>query len=104
MKWLDCTNMPPEPAGGVENDTVVGLDHVDDSLDDRGRGEKLAVVVRALLRELGEEVFVDAAEHVAGGRAQSFGVECPHHHFEDIGLEALVVFRQLSPEWLEVVF
>ena len=91
-------------AGGVENDTVVGLDHVDDSLDDRGRGEKLAVVMRALHRELGEEVFVDAAEHVAGGRAQRFGVECPHHLFQDIVLEALVILRQLSRERWEVNF
>ena len=51
--------------GGVEDDTVIRLNHIDDGLDDRGRGEELAVVVRALLRELGEKVFVDAAEHVA---------------------------------------
>ena len=36
-------------AGGVEYDAVVGLDDVDDGLDNRRRGEELAVVVRTLL-------------------------------------------------------
>lgn len=49
-------------AGGVEDHTVIGLDHVDDGLDDGGRGEELAVVVGVLLGELGEEVFVKAPE------------------------------------------
>ena len=83
---------------------MIRLDSVDDGLYDRGRSEKLAVVVRSLLRKLGKEVLVDAAEHVAGGRAQRFGVECAHHHFQDIVLEALVVPRQLSRERWEMVF
>ena len=56
-------------AGRIEDDPVVGLDDVDDGLDDRGWGEELAIVVRALFRELGEEVLVNAAEYVARGRA-----------------------------------
>ena len=91
-------------AGGIEDHAVVGLDHVDDGLDDGGRGEKLAVIVRALLRELGEEVFVDAAEHVARGRAQRLGIEGPHHLFENIVLEALVVLRQLPGKRREMLF
>ena len=89
-------------AGGVEDDAVIRLDHVHDGLDDRGRRKELAVVVRALLGELGQEVFVDAAEHVARGRAQRFGIEGPHHLFQDIVLETLVVLRQLAGERREV--
>ena len=90
-------------ARGVENDAMVRLDHVHDGLDDRGRREELAVVVRALLGELGQEVFVDAAEHVAGSRAQGFGIEGPHHLFQHVVLEALVVLRQLAGKRREVV-
>jgi len=85
-------------AGRIENDAVIGLDDVDDGLDDRGWREELAIVMRALLRKLREEVFVDAAEHVAGGRAQPLGVEHAHHLFEHAALEACVVLRQLASE------
>jgi hypothetical protein len=57
-------------AGRVEDDAVIGLNHVDDGLDDCGRGEELTVVVGALLGELGEEIFVDASKHVTWGVAQ----------------------------------
>src|SRR6266849_5217010 len=57
----------------IEDYAVVRFDDVDNGLNDRGRREKLAVVVRPLFRELGEEVFIDAAEHVAGRRAKGFG-------------------------------
>ena len=77
---------------------MVRLDDVDDGLHDRGRREELAVVVRALLGELGEEVFVDAAEHVARGAAQRLGVEHAHHFFKDAAFEAPVVLRQLAGE------
>ena len=83
---------------------MIRLDNIDDGLDDRRRREKLAVVVRALLGKLGEKILVDTAEHVAGGRAQRFGIECPHHLFQDIVLEALVILRQLSLERREVIF
>ena len=59
----------------VENDAVVGLDHVDEYLHKRGRGEELAIVLRALHRELHQEVFVDAPEHIAGGGAERRAVE-----------------------------
>ena len=56
-----------------------------------------------LLGELGQEVFVDAAEHVPRGGAERLGIEGPHHLFQDIVLEALVVLRQLAGERREVV-
>ena len=68
MKWLDCTNMPPEPQAEVEDDAVVRLDDVDDGLHQRGRGEELAVVLRALHGEFHQEVFVDPAEDIAAWR------------------------------------
>jgi len=46
---------------------VIRLNDVDDGLNDCGRREELAVVVGLLDGKLGEEVFVDAAEDVAGG-------------------------------------
>ena len=104
MKWLDCNEHAARAAGGVEDDAVIRLDHIHDGLDNRGRRKELAVVVCALLGELGQEVFVDAAEHVARGRAQRLGIEGPHHLFQDIVLEALVVLRQLACERREVVF
>ena len=53
-------------AGGIEDDAVVRLDDVDDGLHERGRSEELAVVLGALHGELHQEIFVDAAEHIAG--------------------------------------
>ena len=83
---------------------MVGLNDVDDGLDNRRRGEELAVVVCALLRELRQEIFVDAAEHVARGLAQRLGIEGPHHLFQHIVLEALVVLWELARERREAVF
>ena len=80
--------------GGVEDDAVVGLDDVDDGLDERGRGEELAVVVGFLDGELGEEILVDAAEDVAGGVLDLLAVEQAHEVFEDLGLEDAVVLGQ----------
>jgi len=59
-------------AGGVEDDAVLRLDYVDDGLDEGRRGEELAGILRALHTEPHEELFVDAAEDVASGGAQSF--------------------------------
>ena len=89
-------------AGGVEHDAVVRLDDVDDGLHERGRREELAVVVRLLDGELGQEVFVDAAEHVAGGVLDLLAVEEAHQVFEDLGLEDAVVLGQHALERLEV--
>jgi len=53
-------------AGGIENGAVVGLDDVDNGLDQRGGREELTVIVGLLDGKLGEEVFVDTAEDVTG--------------------------------------
>ena len=89
-------------AGRVEHRAVVRLDDVDDGLHDRGRREELAVVVRLLDRELGEEVLVDAAEDVAGGLLDLRAVEEAHQVFEHLGLEDAVVLRQDAEERLEL--
>ena len=86
MKWLDCTNMPPEPPAGSRMMSW-SLDDVHDGLRDRWRREELAAIMRALLRKLGEEVLVDPAEHVTGGAAQALGVEHARHFFENVPLE-----------------
>ena len=90
--------------GGVKDYAVLRLDHIDDGLHDRRWRKELAVVVCAFLRELGEEIFVDATEHVARGPAQCLGIEGPHHLFQDVVLEARVVFWQLSGERRKVSF
>ena len=46
---------PAGTAGGVEHDAVIGLDDVDNGLDEGGRGEELAVVMGLLDGELGEK-------------------------------------------------
>ena len=89
-------------AGRIEDDAVVGLDDVDDRLHERGRREELAVVVRLLDGELGEEILVDAAEDVAGGLLDLLAVEQPHQVFEHLGLEDAVVLRQHAGERLEL--
>ena len=81
-------------ARGIEHGAVVRLDDVDDGLHDRGRREELAVVVRLLDGELGEEVFVDAPEDVAGGLLDLLAVEQAHQVFEHLGLEDAVVLGQ----------
>src|SRR6266545_5281656 len=75
----------------VEDGAVVGFDDVDDGLHDRGRREELAVVVRLLDRELGEEILVDASEDVAGSLLDLLAVEEAHEVLEHLGLEDPVV-------------
>ena len=89
-------------AGGIEDDAVVGFDDVDDGLDERGRGEELAVVLRALHGELHEEVFVDAPEDIAAGGAEHFAVEDAEDLFEEVALELVVVLGKLALQRLEV--
>jgi len=52
-------------AGGVVDLAVVGLDDLDDQLDDRGRCEELAALLALGGGELAEEVLVDQPESVA---------------------------------------
>ena len=57
----------------------------------------------ALLRELGEEVFVNAAEHVARCGPQGLGIKHPQHALEKFAVEALVVLRQLTGKRWEML-
>ncbi len=82
----------------IENDPMVRFDDVDDGLHDRGRRKELAIVVRALLGKLGEEVFVDASEDVARGGAQRLGIEHAHHSLKKTAVEPLIVPWQLPRE------
>ena len=79
--------MPPEPQAGSKTMPWSGSMTLTMVCTMRGRREELAVVVRALLGELGEEVFVDAAEDVARRRAQLLAVEHAHQVFEHLVLE-----------------
>ena len=88
----------------VEHDAVVGLDHVDEHLHQRGRREELAIVLRALHCELHQEIFVDTPEHIAGGGAERRAVENAEQVSEDVVLELVVVLGKLTLQWLEVAF
>ena len=88
--------------GGVEDGTVVRLDDIDDGLDQRGGREELAVVVRFLDGELGEEVFVDAAKDITGGPLDLRAVEEAHQVFEHFGLEDAIVLGQHAVQWFEL--
>jgi len=48
--------------------------------------------------ELGAEIFVDPAEHVARSRAQPLGGEDAHHVFKDAAPEPPVILWQLAGE------
>lgn len=62
-------------AGRVEHCAARRFDDIGDQRDQRNRGEELAAVVGFLIGELGQEVFVDAAEHIAGDALELLGIE-----------------------------
>jgi hypothetical protein len=90
-------------AGRVEHHAVVRFDDIDDHAHQRGRREELAAFLRAALRELVEEVFVDAAEDIAGGTPQGFAVEDFDDLSQQIGLEGGVAARQCPLEDFDLV-
>ena len=53
-------------AAGVVHPAPVGLEHLDQQLDHAARRVELAALLALGAGELGEEVLVDAAEHVLG--------------------------------------
>ena len=77
-------------AGRVEHDAALRREHVGDERDQRDRREELAAVVGLLVGELGEEVFVDAAEHVARDLFEFFRVEGAQELAEDGVVEFLI--------------
>jgi hypothetical protein len=89
MKWLDCTNMPPEPQAGSRITPSFG------SITIEG-GVKNSPPSCAPCLEIGEEVFVDAPQDVAQGAAQAIRIEQPHHFFKDAAFEAPVILGQLA--------
>ena len=103
--------MPDEVAGldehasrtsrRIEDNAVVRLDDIDDCLHERRRREELAVIVGLLNGELSEEVFVDAAEDVAGGLADPLAVKQTHQVFEHLGFKDAIVLRQHPLKRLE---
>ena len=75
------------------------LDDVDDHLHQRDRREKLAAIVRALIGELGEEVFVDATEDVATSLLQFVRVEGAQQLAQHVvGDVAVILLGQLAGE------
>ena len=82
---------PARAAGRVEHPAVVRLDDVDDGLDQRDRREELAAVMRLLVGELGEEVLVDAPEHVAVRAPQGRVVEGAQKLADYVVVELLVL-------------
>ncbi len=53
-------------AAGVVDAAFVGREHLDEQADDAARGVELAAVLALGAGELGEEIFIDAAEDVLG--------------------------------------
>ena len=93
---------PARTAGRVEHDAVIGLADVDDRLHERRGGEELAVVVRFLDGELGEEIFIDAAKNVTRRLFDLFAIEKAHQVFEDLCFEDVIISRQDAGERLEL--
>ena len=91
-------------AGWIKHDTVVRLDDVDDELHERGGREELAIVMRLLDGELGEEVFVDAPEDVAGGALDLLAIEEAHQFLKHLWLEDAVVLREDVRQRFEIRF
>ena len=53
-------------AAGVVDPAPIGLQHLDQQLDHAARGVELAALLALGAGELGQEVFVDTAQHVLG--------------------------------------
>ena len=66
---------PAAPVGRIRQNAGGQLQHVDNHLDQRFEGEKHAVIGRDVFRKLVQEVFVDAADHIAAHIIQRIIVE-----------------------------
>ena len=74
--------------GRIQHGAALGVEHMGNQRDQRDGGEELAAVVRLLVGELGEEVFVDAPEDIAGDLLQLIGVEGAQQLAEDLALSS----------------
>ena len=92
----------------VEDAALVGFEHFDQEADDAAGGEEFAAELALGLGELAEEVFVDAAEHIAGAAVVLFEpdvrdeVDEPLHLF-GVDAAAGVIARELVFEGRVVV-
>ena len=77
-------------AGRVEDDSVIRVDHMGNQGDNGNGSEELAAVMGLLVGELGQKVFIDAAEDIAGNLLQLLRVEGPKQLAEDIVVQLLV--------------
>ena len=77
-------------AGRVQHRAALGVEHVGDQRDEGDGRKELAAVVGLLVGELGEEVFVDAAEDITGDLLQLVGVEGAQQLAEDLVVQLLV--------------
>ena len=53
-------------ATGVVNSALIGFQHLDQELDNTARGVELATLLALSTGKLGQEILVDATEHVLG--------------------------------------
>ena len=78
-------------AGGVVDAALVGLEHLDERLDDRARRVERAGVLAGLLAgELAEEVLVDPAEHVVAAVVVGLGEADGADQVDELAEPALV--------------
>ena len=77
-------------AGRIEDDPVIRVDHMGNQGDNGNGSEELAAVMGLLIGELGQEIFIDAAEDIAGNLLQLLRVEGPKQLAEDIVVQLLV--------------
>ena len=83
-----------------EQHAALGLQHVDDHLDEGLGREEYAVVLRDVLGELVEEVFIDAPDHVAADLVERVIVEDTQQLIQQRVREHSVVFGQYTVELL----
>src|SRR3984957_15607985 len=98
MKWLDCTNMPPEPQAGSKTIPWSGSMTLTMVCTIEGGVKNSPLSCAPCLENSARKYFVDTTEHVAGRVAQSFLIEQAEHPLQDIVLEPFVVLRQLPGE------
>ncbi len=87
MKWLVCTNMPPEPHAGSKTMPWSGSMTLTIICTSEGGVKNSPLSCAPCIGELHQEVFVDAAEHVAAGGAEQLAVENAEQVFQHLVLK-----------------
>ena len=83
---------------------MIRLDDIDDHAHQGRRRKEFAAFLRAAHGELVEEVFVDAAEHIAGGSLDGGAVEDFHQIGQEVGFEGGIAPRQRAFQYRVFVF